>query len=558
MTDKPIANITLGLELTGRELKGAIISYQQNKLVLNQVFSIDVNREASTAHNVKLLYNDIKESEFTALLNKCLVVTPLKTSDVLIRPLEVELTKEYDIDQVLEFQAEPLIPYNLEEGLIDRIILEKKDESTDLTIVMARKTHISEHLETMHSIDVEPEVISCKPAALASFAKHFSPIEGAHIVLNVGVEETTCVLVNMGKLITAQSTNIGTAKLIEALSLDIKKGFLEASDKFTTLKASDLEKNAEFQKTFKSFENEVVKLCFALSQHSLNHKISEILLVGDSVTSKALAEILSSKLKKKIVVPEDRINSSLKSADLQKYACSIGLAITAIPKEKDQINFRQKEFIFPNPWKRIKQPMFIYFSLCLGLFISVYLFSIANLASKKDDLRKQYVELLAFMKMPFQELEDKFANKYTEFEVLSLTKEDIKMRLNLLEKELLKTPDIFPLLPNIPKVVDVLAWLSINPNLISTNGNDQPRISLNNFSYKLIKRPELNKMNEKYQVKVELSFTSLKPRYAREFHDALLTPNDMIDPKGEVKWNVEKDGYRTSFFLKDATRYPSR
>ena len=80
-------------------------------------------------------------------------------------------------------------------------------------------------------------------------------------------------------------------------------------------------------------------------------------------------------------------------------------------------------------------------------------------------------------------------------------------------------------------------------------------MQLESFSYKMVKRPEPNKEREKYQVKVEIEFTTPTPRYAREFHDILLAPNDIIDPKEEVKWNVEKDSYRASFFLVDRTNY---
>lgn len=64
----------------------------------------------------------------------------------------------------------------------------------------------------------------------------------------------------------------------------------------------------------------------------------------------------------------------------------------------------------------------------------------------------------------------------------------------------------------------------------------------------MTKRPEQNKKQEKYQVKVEMEFTSPTPKQAREFHDALIAPNDFVDPKGEIKWNSSHGRYRTSFF----------
>ena len=57
-------------------------------------------------------------------------------------------------------------------------------------------------------------------------------------------------------------------------------------------------------------------------------------------------------------------------------------------------------------------------------------------------------------------------------------------------------------------------------------------------------------------MKVELEFSTATPKLAREFHDALIAPNQIVDPKGEVKWSSNRGKYRTSFFLKDKTLYP--
>lgn len=103
---------------------------------------------------------------------------------------------------------------------------------------------------------------------------------------------------------------------------------------------------------------------------------------------------------------------------------------------------------------------------------------------------------------------------------------------------------------------DVLAWLGTHPNFVTATKDKGSSLQIESFNYTLIKRPEPSKKQEKYQVKVELEFSSPTPKMAREFHDALISPNDFVDPKGEIKWNSNKDRYRTSFFLKDKTVYP--
>ena len=74
----------------------------------------------------------------------------------------------------------------------------------------------------------------------------------------------------------------------------------------------------------------------------------------------------------------------------------------------------------------------------------------------------------------------------------------------------------------------------------------------------MVKRPDQSKKKEKYRVKVDLEFSSPTPKQAREFHDALVAPNDFVDPKDEIKWSSNRGSYRTSFFLKDKTKYNHR
>ena len=63
-------------------------------------------------------------------------------------------------------------------------------------------------------------------------------------------------------------------------------------------------------------------------------------------------------------------------------------------------------------------------------------------------------------------------------------------------------------------------------------------------------------MKEHYAVRVDIDFTAPSGARAREFYDALNSPNPFVDPKEEVKWSSNKGRYQTSFFLKDRTQYP--
>jgi type IV pilus assembly protein PilM len=407
--------------------------------------------------------------------------------------------------------------------------------------------------------------------ALASFSKIFYKSEAAHIHINIGDQETACVLVNNGKLLASQSLRNGMANLADCL---IEEHGLQRSDALDLLNSprfteETMSSYPALSKYLAQFRLELTRVIFSLKRQSQTDLASKILVTGEGSVFKGILSPLFGGMEDGLAELEKIKEFSQPEEQLKKYAIPIGMALTALTKAEDQINFRQREFSYPNPWKRTKKPLATYLAACFLLAFALYFFGNAYISLQEDRLRKDYVDLLALSKKPYDEFEieirskDPFAERPlpgVEIPVTSLSREDLQKRLNILEKEIRATPDMFPLYPNTPSVTDVLAWLSSHPHVVGDDkaaAASKPRLQLESFSYKMVKRPEQNKAREKYQVKVEIEFSTPTPRFAREFHDILLAPNEMVDPKGELKWSAERGKYRASFFLKDKTIYPS-
>lgn len=571
MTDKPKASPSLGLEISSNELKGAYLVYKNSKPTLESVFSIAIDQPVSTELHVKPLYTEKGKDSLHPLLKKSLITTSIPAKEVLVRQLTLPLVKRKDIDAVIEFQAEPLLPYPIEECFLDKIILQTGSEKTKLTIVAAKIEQISLHLQQWHSINIEPEVISCAPAGLAAFSELFCKTELPYIHINIGSSETTCILLKQGKLLAAQTISNGLDKWIECITKDTNSSLSESSSTLNTLNFSEISEDTHpsLNQNVTRYRLEITRVVYALRKLVQGEYSNDLFITGEGALIKGAPESIFRQFQSNIILPESSPEFPQTTAELQKYAIPIGTALTTLPKAKNQINFRQKQLSYPNPWKRIKQPMTAYFSACIFLALALYFFGNAYIAYEEDLLKKEYLDVLTFMKIQHEEFEKELRNKGiiedqqkngVEFPVIYFTQDDLHRRLNFLEKEIRATPDMFPLYPNTPRVSDVLAWLSTHPHIADENdelATNKPRIQLESFSYKMVKRPEQTKKRERYQVKVEIEFSTLTPRYAREFHDILLAPNDIVDPKGDVKWSTERGKYRASFFLKDKTVYPT-
>jgi type IV pilus assembly protein PilM len=299
-------------------------------------------------------------------------------------------------------------------------------------------------------------------------------------------------------------------------------------------------------------------------------EVSEILFTGEMANFNRLAEDLCQQLNRTLLIPQENPNFSMNVQELQRFALPIGAALSALPNCKEEINFRQREFTYPFPWKRLKRPIATYLTLCVAIAGALLLLGKTYHGYREAQVKLHYLELLNVMNRSYSDVEKEYGRKkdieYDDaskkvIKIEDLSQNEIKGRLSFLEKQIKASPETFPLQPNVPLVSDVHAWLSTHPSITGKKNSDElgfpETLKIENFSYLILKRPEQSKKQEKYQVKVEIEFTTPTPKLAREFHDALIAPNDIVDSKGEIKWSSNRDKYKTSFYLRDKTIYPT-
>lgn len=566
MANQTKASSTVGMEIQGHQLHVVCASLKNRQPRIDQLFSISLEEGDSTSAHVKPLYMEGQESLLRSKMRDGLVVTSLSEKDVLIRHLFLEVKTDKEIDSVFEFQAEPLIPYPIDEAVIDKMIVEKGSENSLVAMAGCKTDKLAQHLEVWHSMDVEPEVVACVPVALAAFAEVLYPSLEPFILFHVDEAATTGILIYQKKLIASQTISRGIQSLVDSLKEDLSSTEEEASRKIFTLDFQNISAVGfpALAKSWTDFPSTLLRLLYALKKQPHGDSVQQIVFTGIGANLLGSVQVFSGALQYPLMTSELMQDLSQPIETVLRRAICVGNAFMGLPGTVNQVDFRQKDFAYPNPWKRIKKPLTAYLFLSLALSASIYLCGTAYLADKQDLLKKKYIDLLTLTRKNYSEVEAEVAKKsaspplaHAVQDPIHLTKEEIEYRLQLLQKEIQTTPDMFPLHPNTPRVSDLLAWLSSLPLVNAEQGESRvPKISLESLSYKMVKKPENNRKMEKYQVKVEIEFSSPLPRYAREFHDFLLSPNDLVDPAGEVKWSTDRGKYRATFFLKDKTSYP--
>lgn len=556
---------TLGLQIEDNLLKAVYLTQKKGRVVFNDLFSIPLQRNEGSEH-VNPLYMDDNGKKLLQLMKSHLSLTAISGSETLVRPLFVKLKKDHDIDAVIEFQSEPILPFDPGDAVVDWMRVNTEEEGSELTIFGVKKEHVHNHLSMWKGYHIDPENVSTVPAAILSFCNYFVVDEPTYFFAHVGSRNTTCGLVHDGKLLSGQYLPKGFDGLIEAYAKDLGVTISQAHDEIQGLDFASLEKEGSphLLKAIDVIRMELLKTFYGLAKQMKGEDIKKLFLTGEGGAlpsfSKKLGDLLNMELVE-MSIPE---GVSLAESVLKKNDVPTGLALSGLPAGEGMLNLRKGELSHPNPLKSVMKPLAMYFISCFLLVAAIFLFGQVWIGTKEDQLKEQFGDMLSFMNKPYEEFEKEYEQKVGDYDGTILPIENLGMvglidRLEYLEGEVDAAPQPIALMPNTPKVSDVLAWLSTHPNVVLAGDvadEKQSLIHIDNFNYNMVKRPDEKKRGNKYQVKVELEFTSTTPKLAREFHDALIEDNRMVDPKGEVKWSSNRGKYRTSFFLKDRTYYP--
>ncbi len=534
MFERPTATYSLGLEVEGSSLRGALLTLQGDGLKVERLFSVKFHLEEGGLPQQANPLVSVTPPLPRGQLDEALIVTGFNNEEILVRSLEVKLPKPKDVDSVLLFQAEPLLPFPLDNAVIDRQFLGVEEGASQLTVFATRKDRMQGHLDFYHALGIEPEAISCYPAALAAFAKWVVDTSTPIFVLHLAGENAVCLLAQQGNVVASHALT-GISGLL---------AHLPPSPDFTSIASSEGHPAAPL---LEALRLSVGRTLYALTKQNQGEQIPNVLVTGEGALLNNLGTYLCESFNKQCLTPKAIPGCSVD--DLVRYAIPIGLAQGGL-SGGEGLNFRQAELAYPNPWKRLKKPIGIYFLACLGITLLIFLVGQLRSNYELHSLRDQFSSLLLGMGKDYQGFEEAY-HKATQGPVVQnfnkLSASDLQNRVDFVRNDVQNTPLTFPLQPNTPRVSDILAWIASHP---------KARIQIESFSYNMVKRPDKSKPKERYQVRVEMEFSSPDAKLARDFYDALVAPNDFVDPKGEVKWTYAAGKYRISFFLKDKTFYP--
>ena len=263
------------------------------------------------------------------------------------------------------------------------------------------------------------------------------------------------------------------------------------------------------------------RLLFSEQSLSWIYKNTALALEGEKIVfsqsledSTRLETFIKNKYGHHFLIPAEGPSFQGYSSDqLRAFAVPIGLALDGLHRAPCQ--FRQKDFTSIKKLKRDR--LFTWGSWAAALSLTLLVGSLGGWMLHRKE----------------KALQERIAVHFS-------SSGSLEEQLAAWQHKLSQEGQSFPLVPDVPPVRDVLAWL----------GTLQESIEVVHFRYSLVQYPQAGAKEQPYKAKIDLEFTAPNPAVAHRFHQAVEKNPTLVDKKQKVEWTAQQNSYKISFVLR--------
>jgi len=463
---------------------------------------------------VAIEYFDKREGPLS--LKGLCVVTGVEGHYLLIRHLHSPLKKKRALYKVLPFQLEALIPYSLDDVIVNPFYTTQRD-GTQGTFFTVAKKFLKRHISDYQKEGVDPDWVSFIPTALFRFGQFISPQENSLVVFHVGYHYTQLVCVQEEMVQNHLTIHIG------------KKDFLQAFNQDNSCRLTNIQKGKapHLHQLLDRFKREVDR-AFCFFSHKGEEKCLRRVLFCGEMAGQIQDALLESKTLQFSSVAMKECGNFGKDT-LRLFAIPIGLCLDVLKKDRKSIQLRQGEYI--SRWRVTEMKRKFMKGAAIFLMVMIMTISCSYMVFKKrEKILSRQVESLAM------EYKDAIPSLVGVRE-----KRGIEQKMHFINQQLTLSKSRHEYFSPPPRVSDFLAFIATHPKL--------KEIELLQIDYELKSYPTLDHLQTKYLPKVRILFSSKEAQRAQEFYNAIVKDRQFVNNNREVEWNRKGSNYEIAFFL---------
>ncbi|MDB9822802.1 type II secretion system protein GspL [Deltaproteobacteria bacterium] len=129
--------------------------------------------------------------------DNCLVSIPV--GDISYRNLRMPFKEPKKIKQTLPFEIETVIPFPIEDMVVDFNIVDRSDQR-EILAVAAKKAHISKYLSSLRTVGIDPDIIDVGPVPTALWLLGQEGGSENGLLLDTGLNKNSMILFLNGRI----------------------------------------------------------------------------------------------------------------------------------------------------------------------------------------------------------------------------------------------------------------------------------------------------------------------------------------------------------------------
>ena len=425
----------IGLDIGSYSIKAVEISNHFKSYEISNYYEKIIVRDENTPKE-QLIINCMQQLFSENKIKADRIVTALPGQYTSSRILSFNFSDHKKIEAAVYSELEDVVPYNIDDMIVDYQIIGTLDNKTLVLAVMTRKEFIGNFLDKLQKINIDPKLIDIDSLSFYNLSPYLNMQKNkCYGIVDIGHEKTSICFVQNGVLRMFRSINLGGRYLTDFIARDLEVSFSEAeklkhkvstfivkNDKTKTQLSEQDQKIAERMTVaanpisrelgrtlyaFKSWEKAPVETLFLSGGTSLIHNMDHY-----------LEEQLGTKIfKKQLTNSSLQINLKLKSKiSKMSQGIAIGLRAVSSLKGQSQINVRKDEFAYIQDYESLfKQVSSIVRLVALLLIVLTLTYSVKYFvySEETNKIQSQYKKEIASI---FPKLKRKFSSNSYSFD----------------------------------------------------------------------------------------------------------------------------------------------
>jgi type IV pilus assembly protein PilM len=241
---------TVGLDIGSGLVKVAVIDHSKKEPELVRVAVVPLLADAIVEGEVMdpgIVAEAIQAALAAAEVKGTQVVTAVGGRDVIIKKIQIERVKEQQARELMRWEAEQHVPFDMESVELDFQILDPNASGVEMSVLLvaAKRELIESKLRILTDAGLDPVVVDVDAFALhnAFEVNYPEAMEGVVALVNIGHEVTNINILDDGIPILTRDITVGTRRFREdlqrerGLSADEAQRMLQGYDRSADLDA---------------------------------------------------------------------------------------------------------------------------------------------------------------------------------------------------------------------------------------------------------------------------------------------------------------------------------